>query len=78
MNENRLLLLLCISICSSFLGLYVFVEVQQWSQYKEYEKTPILSPSNPNYPNYPFSSADAVASALTSITNSPVITYYEY
>ncbi|CAG8689890.1 2205_t:CDS:1 [Funneliformis mosseae] len=57
------------SLCSSFLGLYVFIEIEQWSQYKEYERTPKPFPSD---------SATVVASALTSITNSPVITYYEY
>jgi len=78
MNESRILLLLCISICSSFLGLYVFVEVQQWSQYKEYDKTPFPFPTQPSNPKNRFNSAVAVASALTSIINSPVITYCEY
>ncbi|EXX56060.1 uncharacterized protein OCT59_021664 [Rhizophagus irregularis] len=72
MNESRILLLLCMSICSSFLGLYIFIEVKTWTQYKEYEETPF--PSTPS----PFNSADMVASALTSVTNSHIITYNEY
>ncbi|CAB5192544.1 unnamed protein product [Rhizophagus irregularis] len=52
MNESRILLLLCMSICSSFLGLYIFIEVKTWTQYKEYEETPF--PSTPS----PFNSAD--------------------
>ncbi|CAI2176530.1 10307_t:CDS:2, partial [Funneliformis geosporum] len=40
----------------------------QWSQYKEYDRTPKPFPSD---------SAAVVASALTSITNFPVITYYD-
>ncbi|RIA86368.1 hypothetical protein C1645_779877 [Glomus cerebriforme] len=81
MNENKILLLLCISICSSFLGLYVFIEIEQWSQYKEYNKPPFKIPpqhSHSHNKKLPFNSAVAVTSALTSITNSPVITYFEY
>src|ERR1051325_9669767 len=81
MNENKLLLLLCISICCSFLGLYIFLEVEQWTQYEEY-KSPFGTfppqPSNPNDITIPFNYASIVASALTSITSSPVLTYYEY
>jgi hypothetical protein len=77
MNESRILLLLCMTICSSFLGLYIFIEIKTWSQYKEYEKTPFPFPSTPSQP-LPFNTTDIVASALTSITNSHIITYNEY
>src|SRR5438045_5693553 len=81
MNENKILLLLCISLCSSFLGLYIYIEIEQWSQYEEYnnpfKKFPPQSP-NPDDRTLPFNYDTVVAAALTSITNSPVITYYEY
>src|SRR6266540_79797 len=73
MSENKILLFLCISLCSSFLGLYVFIEFGQWSQYREYENLPFPHNKQP-----PFDSATVVASALTSIINSPVITYDDY
>jgi hypothetical protein len=78
MNDNKLLLLLCILICSTFLGLYVYIEFEQWSQYEEYEKSPIkIFP--PQYTeDKKFNYSTIVAAALTSITNSPVITHYEY
>ncbi|GBC07980.1 hypothetical protein RclHR1_07830007 [Rhizophagus clarus] len=66
------------SICSSFLGLYIFIEIKTWSQYREYEKTPFPFPSTPYQPPSSYNSSDIIASALTSITNSPIITYYEY
>src|SRR5437764_9088953 len=82
MNESKILLLLCISLCSSFLGLYIYVEIEQWSQYEEYGKSPFKTFPNPNpNPNdrkFSFNYDTIIAAALTSITNSPVITYYEY
>src|ERR1051325_7164387 len=75
MNENKFLLLLCITICSSFLGLYIYIEFEQWSQYEEYGKFKKF-PQNPEDGKLNYSTI--VAAALTSITNSPIITYYEY
>ncbi|CAG8456786.1 3827_t:CDS:1 [Acaulospora morrowiae] len=82
MNESKLLLLMCIALCSSFLGLLVFVEIEQWSQYKEYDDVPVIEiPSPPvDEPkvNIPYDTASLIASAVSAMTKSLVVTYYDY
>ncbi|CAG8713257.1 9416_t:CDS:1, partial [Acaulospora colombiana] len=80
MNESKILLLICITICLSFLGL-VSVGIEQWSQYKEYEGTPKLpTPPTTKEPSKKISydAVSLIASAVSAMTNSQVLTYYNY
>ncbi|RHZ79828.1 hypothetical protein Glove_140g14 [Diversispora epigaea] len=84
MQENKVLLLMCLVLCSSFLGLLIFEEIEQWSQYKEFKdiiKIPFFSRPEKDPQKKPKFSNDTVsliASAISEITKSSVITYYDY